>query len=71
MMMTCCADDTSFVGFICRWDKCSTIKNKDWVYVTAVVNTMYHAAYKGKGPVLSAISVEKAEPPEEELATFY
>ena len=71
MMMTCCAEDTSFVGFICRWDKCNQLKSRQWVTVTAVVNTMYHAAYKGKGPVLTAISVEPAHPPEEEVAAFY
>jgi len=70
-MMTCCEADTSFVGFVCRWDKVKDLKNRQWVTVTAVLNNQFNMAYKGKGPVLTAIDVAEAEAPEQELATFY
>ena len=31
MAMTCCADDMAFLGYACKYDKCSALNNKDWV----------------------------------------
>lgn len=65
--MTCCADDVAFIGFICKSEMASELEDKSWVNVTAKVKTEYVKDYRGKGPVLYAISIEKAEKPEEEL----
>lgn len=70
MAMTCCADDMAFLGFACQYDGAENLKQKEWVTVTAEVRKEYWADYKGEGPVLHAISVEKAKAPKEEVISF-
>ena len=41
-----------------------------WVRVTAKVGYKFHNIYRGKGPVLTAISVEPAEKPLNDVVTF-
>ena len=38
--------------------------------VTAKVGYKFHNIYRGKGPVLTAVSVEPAEKPLEDVVTF-
>ena len=38
--------------------------------LTASIEYRFNALYRGKGPVLTAISVEPAEPARNEVATF-
>ena len=38
--------------------------------LTAKVNYKFHNIYRGKGPVLTAISVEPAEKPQNDVVTF-
>ncbi len=70
-IMNCCADDIIFGGLICNWKQVQNVKDDSWVTVTAKIANKYHAAYGEKGPVLTAITVEPAEGPEDEVATFY
>lgn len=70
MAMTCCADDMAFLGFACHYDQAQSLANKEWVQVTAEVKKEYFADYKGEGPVLNAISIEKVKAPEEEIISF-
>lgn len=35
--MVCCAEDISFLGFICRWPGAKDLKQRDWVRVTASI----------------------------------
>lgn len=70
MAMTCCADDIAFLGFACKYENTDSIKDKQWVEVTAVVNKEYFADYQGEGPVLSAITVVSTKAPKEELISF-
>lgn len=70
MAMTCCADDMAFLGFACYYDRAQSLANKEWVQVTAEVKKEYFADYKGEGPVLNAISIEKVKAPEEEIISF-
>lgn len=70
-LMTCCADDIRFAGLVCEWDGAATLKSRDWVSVTASISIREHACYGRVGPVLTAISVDKADAPENEVATFY
>ena len=70
MAMTCCADDLAFLGYICEFAGAGTLKQKDWVKVTATVTKEYWQDYKGEGPVLHAISVEKTKAPKEEVISF-
>lgn len=70
-IMTCCADDIAFGGLVCNWEDSSCIKNKEWITLTAKINVEYSEVYKRRGPVLKAISVELANPPTEDVVTFY
>ena len=68
--MTCCAEDITFVGFKCKYDKASEIPHKSWITITAEMHTEFAIEYKGKGPVLYALDVQQAEKPEDELVYF-
>lgn len=68
--MTCCADDITFVGFKCKYDKAAEIPHKSWITITAEMHNEFAMEYKGKGPVLYAIDVQPAEKPEDELIYF-
>lgn len=70
MAMTCCAEDMAFLGYACEYKDADTLKQKEWVKVTAVVKKEYRADYKGEGPVLHAVSVEKAKAPKNEVISF-
>lgn len=58
MVMTCCADDTSFLGFVCKWKDAKTLRNRQWIHVTAQIGYEYWKDYDGRGPVLHAEKVE-------------
>ena len=70
-VMTCCVDDIKYAALVCQWPEASSLHKRDWVLLTAKISIAYHKAYGTKGPVLTAVSVEPAEKPEEEVATFY
>ena len=63
--MTCCADDTSFLGYVCRSPYAPKLKPGDWVKVRAKVSFKNLSVYRGEGPVLDAENIEPAEPIEE------
>ncbi len=69
-IMTCCADDITFAGFLLEGDV-EKIENRDWILVTATVKVEYSKIYGQKGPVLHLISAEKCQPPLSEVTTFY
>ncbi|MFG6384081.1 MAG: GTPase [Lachnospiraceae bacterium] len=68
--MTCCADDITFVGFKCKYDKAANIPHKSWITITAEMRNEFALEYRGKGPVLYALDVKPAERPEDELIYF-
>lgn len=73
--MTCCEDDITFVGYLCKLHqtKSKTLKrvlNKEWVLVTAEVHCEYNEAYDRTVPVLTATRIEKTEPPKQQLVYF-
>lgn len=70
MVMTCCADDIAFLGYVCKYDRCNELSNKDWVQVTATVHKEYWKDYNGEGPVLHAIRVVPTKKPKQELLNF-
>lgn len=67
MAMTCCADDISFLGYVCKYDKATELKNKEWINLVATIDKEYFAGYKGEGPVLHVVSIEKASKPKNEV----
>lgn len=70
MAMTCCADDMAFLGYVCEYADAASLKERDWVKVTATVAKEYWKDYQGEGPVLHAISVEKTKAPKDEVISF-
>ena len=65
MAMTCCADDTTFLGYVCKSPYAPKLKPGDWVKVRAKVGFANLSVYRGEGPLLEAEYVEAAEPIEE------
>lgn len=70
MAMTCCAEDMAFLGYACEFAGAGALKQKEWVKVTATVTKEYWEDYKGEGPMLHAVSVEKTKAPKEEVISF-
>ena len=70
MAMTCCAEDMSFLGYVCKYEKAAQLEQRGWVKVTAVVKEEYWKDYDGRGPVLHALKVEKTRAPKEEIISF-
>lgn len=68
--MTCCVEDITFIGFKCKSEKASQIPHKSWITITAELKVEFAMEYKGKGPVLYALDMQKAEAPEDELVYF-
>ncbi len=69
-VMTCCEADISFMGLPCKYDKCSALAMRSWVTVEATVRVKRHPLFHGAGPILTAITVQPAEAPAQEVATF-
>ena len=65
MAMTCCADDTTFLGYVCRSAYAQKLKAGQWVDIRAKVRYANVSVYQGEGPVLEAENIEPADPIEE------
>ena len=70
-VMTCCVDDIQFGGLVAKYADAQSLDHGGWVLMTAVIKEEYNEMYGEKGPVFHVTSVEKVEPLEEEVATFY
>jgi uncharacterized membrane protein YcgQ (UPF0703/DUF1980 family) len=68
--MVCCAQDTSFLGMLCYGDEVKTLKNRDWVTVTATVRIKDLKVLGGEGPVLYTTKVEPGTQPQDPLVYF-
>ena len=51
--------------------KADTVQDDSWMILTAKLNFKFNKAYGRKGPVLSYVSHELCEAPEQPVATFY
>lgn len=70
-VMTCCDQDTKFMGLAAEWKK-SGVASRDWLIVTAELRVEKHPSYGDEiGPVLYVKSLERSQPPQQEVATFY
>ena len=66
MAMTCCADDTTFLGYVCRSAYAPKLKAGQWVKKYGRKYGLRDVSvYRGEGPVLEAEHIEAAEPIEE------
>ena len=70
-VMTCCAEDMQFAGFMCEYKNAANIVNQSWGYVTATLKFKYHSVYGQSGPVLVVKEVSLTSAPKQPIATFY
>lgn len=71
-IMTCCEADIAYDGFAVNLNgKISGVKTREWLTVTAKIAYEYNSVYRSKGPVLLAEKVERAEAPQQVVATYY
>ena len=71
-IMTCCEADIQYDGFAIKTNNLlDDIATRDWLTVTAKITMEYNAVYKQVGPVLVAEKLERSEPPEEAVVTYY
>lgn len=69
--MACCAEDIQYVGFMCKWKKADTVRNKGWYTVTAEVKAEHDKMFNGeKGPIFYVKEVKSAVKPQEETVYF-
>lgn len=68
--MVCCAEDITFLGFLCTSPEAGKYHNEDWLIVTAEIKCETMPQYRGEGPVLYAKSLEAAQKPKDEVVTF-
>jgi hypothetical protein len=69
-VMTCCEDDIQFSGLVCKSKEVLSLKSRDWAIITSKLVIGEHKVYRGEGPILIAQTIEMAEKPEQEVATF-
>ena len=70
-IMTCCADDIAYRGVVAKGMGSLKLSTRDWAIVEGTLSEEYSKLYQGRGPVLTVKKIERAEKPEQELATFY
>lgn len=70
-IMTCCADDISYRGVVAKGMGKLKLTTRDWVIVEGRLVEEYSKLYRGVGPVLYVKSIDRAEKPIQEVATFY
>ena len=70
-VMTCCAADIQFMGFVCQMDGAKELEMPAWYEMQASIKYKFHRLYGRKGPVLNIEFIHPAETPESEVATFY
>lgn len=71
-IMTCCEDDIAFKGLLCKTEEAHKFAQGEWVKLTAKISFEKHRVYKSeKGPVLTALSIEKTTSPENPVADMF
>jgi uncharacterized repeat protein (TIGR03943 family) len=69
-VMTCCADDIQFMGFLVKYDDWSSFNNKDFIAITAKMDHVFRKEYGEEGPVFYAEKVEKEQAPADDIVYF-
>ena len=70
MAMTCCADDTAFIGFICDGVDAAKYQTRDWIMLTASITNEEREEYEGAGVVLHAKDIARTGAAAEEFVYF-
>ncbi len=68
-IMTCCADDITYKGLLCKAPNAKDFAQGEWVKLVAKISFEKHRVYRDeKGPVLTAVSIEKTVQPAKPVA---
>ena len=70
-VMTCCEDDITYQGLVCKFRRDVSFKNRDWIVVTGKILFERNKLYKGEGPVIDCTAFDYSSAPDPELSTFY
>ena len=73
MVMTCCAEDTQFNGFLAKLPAAvdpDSLRSRMWFEITADIRVQNMREYKGKGVVLHITSMVPAKEPADPLIYF-
>ena len=70
-IMTCCVEDIQFYWLEVRPDKAITPHNKEWIMITAKIDIVQKMLQRKAQPVLIPEAIAKADPPAQEVCTFY
>ena len=69
--MTCCADDISGIGFVCKVANLKEIPgSSQWIEITAKVQKGFSMLHRREAIILIQQKMKLAKAPEEELVTF-
>ena len=68
--MTCCADDMTFLGYVCRSKHTASLKSGQWIQIKGLLRFEYHPAYRDEGPVIQLQHGKGVPKPEDELVYF-
>lgn len=68
--MTCCVEDITFLGMMCKTGMENTPEHRSWIDLTARIKVEFAREYKGKVPILYPIEMKPAEKPQDELVYF-
>ncbi|HAG13304.1 MAG TPA: GTPase [Ruminococcus sp.] len=70
-IMTCCIEDTQFYWIAAQTDSAHMPKRNCWVNVTAQIKMQKRYLKHQNVPMMMIQKITDAEPPEQEIATFY
>ena len=70
-IMTCCVEDITYCPLVARIGAGMTIENTGWYIITAGIDFRFSRLYGKKGPVFMLQAIEPAQPPAQQVATFY
>ncbi len=70
-IMTCCVDDIQYGGVVCRMAGANNYKTHDWAIIKGKINLEKNKLYRSVGPVIAIEKLERCEPLEDSVATFY
>ena len=70
-IMTCCVEDIQYCWIAAQYDKNFVPRKQHWMTITGKIALQYNRAQNTSVPVLNVREFTDAEPPEQEVATFY
>ena len=70
-IMTCCVEDIQYGGVVCKLKNATDYKSHDWAIIKGKINLEKNKLYRSVGPVITIEEIERCEPLEDSVATFY